>query len=102
MDAAEYFECGLYKVYTHIIKVGPEGELTIGVTKDKQVDTDWAVFDNFRLTYFGKQVSQGTITGIDAIKNNVVEDDKMAASHSSVRPVMVTDLPSSPSICAAK
>ena len=26
----------------------------------------------------------------------------MAASHSSVRPVMVTDLPSIPSICAAK
>ena len=77
MDAAEYFECGLYKVYTHIIKVGPEGELTIGVTKDKQVDADWAVFDNFRLTYFGKQVSQGTITGIDAIKNNVVEDGKV-------------------------
>ena len=77
MDAAEYFECGLYKVYTHIIKVGPEGELTIGVTKDKQVDADWAVFDNFRLTYFGKQVSQGTITGIDTIKNNVVEDGKI-------------------------
>lgn len=77
MDAAEYFECGLYKVYTHIIKVGPEGELTFGVTKDKQVDGDWAVFDNFRLTYFGKQVSQGTITGIDAIKNNVVEDGKI-------------------------
>ena len=50
MDAAEYFESGLYKVYTRIIKVGPEGELTIGVTKDKQVDSDWAVFDNFRLT----------------------------------------------------
>ena len=77
MDAAEYFECGLYKVYTHIIKVGPEGELTFGVTKDKQVDGDWAVFDNFRLTYFGKQVSQGTITGIDAIKNNVVEGGKI-------------------------
>lgn len=77
MDAAEYFECGLYKVYTHIIKVGPEGELTIGVTKDKQVDADWAVFDNFRLTYFGKHVSQGTITGIDTIKNNAVEDGKI-------------------------
>ncbi len=77
MDAAEYFECGLYKVYTHIIKVGPEGELTIGVTKDKPVAGDWAVFDNFRLTYFGKHVSQGTINGIDTVKNNVVEDGKI-------------------------
>ena len=77
MDAAEYFECGLYKVYTHIIKVGPEGELTIGVTKDKQVDGDWAVFDNFRLTYFGKKVSQGTINGIDNVKSDVVEDGKI-------------------------
>ena len=41
------------------------------------MDADWAVFDNFRLTYFGKQVSQGTITGIDTIKNNVVEDGKI-------------------------
>lgn len=77
MDAAEYFESGLYKVYTHIIKVGPDGELTIGVTKDKQVDNDWAVFDNFRLTYFGKHVSQDIINGINTIKNNVVEDSKI-------------------------
>ena len=77
MDAAEYFESGLYKVYTHIIKVGPDGELTIGVTKDKQVDNDWAVFDNFRLTYFGKHVSQDIINGINTIKNNVVEDGKI-------------------------
>ena len=40
-------------------------------------DGDWAVFDNFRLTYFGKHVSQGTITGIDTIKNNAVEDGKI-------------------------
>ena len=77
MDAAEYFECGLYKVYTRIIKVGPEGELTIGVTKDKQVDSDWAVFDNFRLTYFGKHVSQEIIDGINTVKNNSIENGKI-------------------------
>ena len=77
MDAAEYFESGLYKVYTHIIKVGPEGELTIGVTKDKQVDSDWAVFDNFRLTYFGKHVSQEIIDGINTVKNNSIENGKI-------------------------
>lgn len=77
MDAAEYFESGLYKVYTRIIKVGPEGELTIGVTKDKQVDSDWAVFDNFRLTYFGKHVSQEIIDGINTVKNNRIENGKI-------------------------
>lgn len=77
MDAAEYFESGLYKVYTRIIKVGPEGELTIGVTKDKQVDCDWAVFDNFRLTYFGKHVSQEIIDGINTVKNNSIENGKI-------------------------
>ena len=77
MDAAEYFESGLYKVYTRIIKVGPEGELTIGVTKDKQVDSDWAVFDNFRLTYFGKHVSQEIIDGINTVKNNSIENSKI-------------------------
>ena len=77
MDAAEYFESGLYKVYTRIIKVGPEGELTIGVTKDKQVDSDWAVFDNFRITYFGKHVSQEIIDGINTVKNNSIENGKI-------------------------
>lgn len=77
MDAAEYFESGLYKVYTRIIKVGSEGELTIGVTKDKQVDSDWAVFDNFRLTYFGKHVSQEIIDGINTVKNNSIENGKI-------------------------
>ena len=77
MDAAEYFESGLYKVYTRIIKVGPEGELTIGVTKDKQVDSDWAVFDNFRLTYFSKHVSQEIIDGINTVKNNSIENGKI-------------------------
>ena len=77
MDAAEYFESGLYKVYTRIKKVGPEGELTIGVTKDKQVDSDWAVFDNFRLTYFGKHVSQEIIDGINTVKNNSIENGKI-------------------------
>lgn len=77
MDAAEFFESGLYKVYTRIIKVGPEGELTIGVTKDKQVDSDWAVFDNFRLTYFGKHVSQEIIDGINTVKNNSIENGKI-------------------------
>ena len=77
MDAAEYFESGLYKVYTRIIKVGPEGELTIGVTKDKQVDSDWAVFDNFRLTYSGKHVSQEIIDGINTVKNNSIENGKI-------------------------
>ena len=77
MDAAEYFESALYKVYTRIIKVGPEGELTIGVTKDKQVDSDWAVFDNFRLTYFGKHVSQEIIDGINTVKNNSIENGKI-------------------------
>ena len=77
MDAAEYFESGLYKVYTRIIKVGPEGELTVGVTKDKQVDSDWAVFDNFRLTYFGKHVSQEIIDGINTVKNNSIENGKI-------------------------
>ena len=77
MDAAEYFESGLYKVYTRIIKVDPEGELTIGVTKDKQVDSDWAVFDNFRLTYFGKHVSQEIIDGINTVKNNSIENGKI-------------------------
>lgn len=30
-----------------------DGKLRIGVKKDVLIDTDWSIFDNFRLTYYG-------------------------------------------------
>ena len=52
-SAIEYFENGYYKASVPVI-VAFDGKLTIGVKKDtKELDGDWTVFDNFRLTYLG-------------------------------------------------
>ncbi|MBQ6965590.1 MAG: hypothetical protein IJP82_07890 [Bacteroidaceae bacterium] len=36
-----------------VVRVGDDGKLRIGVKKDVTISTDWAIFDNFTLTYYG-------------------------------------------------
>ena len=50
-----------------IVKVGEDGKLRIGVKKDVTISADWAIFDNFKLTYFGADSSKEPtdIEGID-------------------------------------
>ncbi len=53
-SAIEYFETGYYKTAIAEVIVDLDGQLTIGVKKDtKELDGDWTLFDNFRLTYLG-------------------------------------------------
>lgn len=77
MEAANYwFEAGQYapneKFNSVIVKVGADGKLRIGVKKDVTISTDWSIFDNFTLTYYGKDSKQvvseieGTETAGDA------------------------------------
>ena len=54
-SAIEYFETGYYKTAIAEVIVDLDGQLTIGVKKDtKELDGDWTLFDNFRLTYLGR------------------------------------------------
>lgn len=69
MEAANFwFENGQYLPHDEfnsvIVKVGADGKLRIGVKKDKTISTDWSIFDNFTLTYYGKDSKQ-TPTGIE-------------------------------------
>ena len=77
MEAANFwFEGGQYmpneKFNTVIVKVGADGKLRIGVKKEVTISTDWSIFDNFTLTYYGKDSKQvvseieGTETAGDA------------------------------------
>jgi len=53
-SAIEYFETGFYKTVIAEVIVDIDSLLTIGIKKDtKELDGDWVVFDNFRLTYLG-------------------------------------------------
>jgi len=61
-DAAKAFNAGNFENELYVV-VGNDGNLRIGVKKDAATgaDSDWAVFDNFQLTYYGNAVS-ATIT----------------------------------------
>ena len=83
-----YFEKGYYQNAV-IFTVGADGAARIGVKKDTKVtDTDWAVFDSFRLTYFGNEPASfgawvaDNAKGLYAKTNNVTlkyENDFYAA-----------------------
>lgn len=51
--AADAFLAGRYAGNIVDVLV-TDGTLRIGIKKDKRIDRDWAAFDNFRLTYYGK------------------------------------------------
>ena len=54
-QACEYFQNGLYKNQM-LVEVGTTGELMFIVSKIRgDVERDWVVVDNFRLTYYGTQ-----------------------------------------------
>ena len=46
--ASAWFNAGYYK-NTLNVKVGADGVLTIGIKKDKLIDRDWTMLDNWTL-----------------------------------------------------
>lgn len=54
-DASFAFSNGIYEQSAEIIV--KDGQLTIGVKKTDHPGTDWTVWDNFRLTYYGVEVN---------------------------------------------
>ena len=53
--AGDAFMNDLYKNEPLTFKVGEDGYLRIGLKKDVNLDTNWTIFDNWQLTYFGTQ-----------------------------------------------
>lgn len=52
-QACNYFQDGLYKTGM-LVEVGADGTLMFIIQKDRgEVERDWVVVDNFRLTYYG-------------------------------------------------
>lgn len=49
-----------------IFKVGADGKARIGVAKSEEVGNDWTAWDNWKLTYYGKNSSKepGVIDGV--------------------------------------
>ena len=50
------------------VKVGEEGKLTIGLKKDVHIDTDWTLWTNWQLFYFGKNSALQPDIYVNAIK----------------------------------
>ena len=59
-----------------IVKVGEDGKLTIGLKKNVQIDSDWTIWTNWQLFYYGKNSTlepSGNALSIDALNaGNVV------------------------------
>ncbi len=53
-QANVYFRKGLYQ-NSLLCNVGKDGILTIGIKKTALIAEDWCIFDNFTLTYIGKE-----------------------------------------------
>ncbi len=66
--ATNWFEAGYYaptdEYNSVIVKVGEDGKLRIGVKKDVTISSDWAIFDNFTLTYYGANSSKEPTGGV--------------------------------------
>jgi hypothetical protein len=63
--AAIAFETGKFQGTTVTFKVGADGKARIGMKKTIQEDQNWCAWDNWRLTYYGKNSSKDvTPTGI--------------------------------------
>lgn len=73
-QATNYFQVGAYK-NSLLVKVGDDGMLSFGISKENGGEKDWVCVDNFRLTYLGEQ----TPTGIDGVTDNTeaVKDGKI-------------------------
>ena len=51
-DARQWFDNGYYENTLNVTVTG--GTLTLGVRLDESVETGWVIFDDFRLTYLGR------------------------------------------------
>ena len=57
MQAADYHFNTLDKYHNYLFcEVTDDGTLRIGVKKSTLIDTDWSMFDNFSLEYFGNSI----------------------------------------------
>ncbi len=59
-EASHCFSAGLYE--NELMVRVTDGTLRVGIKKTEAVDRDWAIFDNFRLTYYG-QYLKGDVNG---------------------------------------
>lgn len=63
-----YFNAGLYP-NSLAFEVTEGEDVTLGVKKSVSVSSDWTIFDNFKLTYLGKETLEPDV--INAVKNDV-------------------------------
>lgn len=81
-SACDYFDKGYYKANTVIFPV-TEGVAKIGVVKTvKEGNTDWSIFDNFKLKYYGNGADAYKMWNADVMKNaaEYSADDQITTS----------------------
>ena len=77
-QAVDYFNAGYYN--NSVMFPVTEGSVKIGVKKDTKVgSTDWSIFDNFKLKYYGKGADAFKLWNEDIVKNAVTYTKEQAA-----------------------
>lgn len=74
-EAATAFNEGLYSD-NQVEAVVKDGTLTIGIKKDVTINSDWCIFDSFRLTYYG--LTRDLV--VEILQSNITEADGLIKS----------------------
>ena len=65
-SASAYFQKGLYENHVLGSVATNGGSLKVGLKSTSMPTSYWAIFDNFRLYYYGSKTAEEVTTGIDA------------------------------------
>lgn len=71
--ANDAFAEGMFADNVVTVKLAEGAKLRVGLKKETLIGNDWTIFDNFTLTYFGKnsaKVADGDISGVQDINLN--------------------------------
>ena len=66
-SAVDYMEQQLYENKV-VVEVKRDTDIKLGLKNNNSVSSDWTVFDNFKLSYYGTDVTVDDVTGIDGVE----------------------------------
>ena len=66
-SAVDYMEQQLYENKV-VVEVKRDTDIKLGLKNNNSVSSDWTVFDNFKLSYYGTDVTVDDVTGIAGVE----------------------------------
>ncbi|MCF0199604.1 MAG: hypothetical protein HUK02_09825, partial [Bacteroidaceae bacterium] len=73
--ATEYFNQGFYNNEL-VMRMSVKADLKVGIQNTKAITNDWIAFDNFRLYYYGDEVTTEDVTGISGVTTETTDNSR--------------------------